>query len=144
MPISQADIYILPPEGSNELKGGATTLDSHDLELIVLIDGRRPVSAISRLAKTGDPSKIEGVLEDLLRKGFIRVAGPGEGTDGLEYFFATKQKPAEPSEQAASSVAEEAVSGASALRDLGYSVSIARRARAQAKCGELTVLIVED
>src|ERR1700674_1809657 len=145
MLIRQTDVYALTAKGSNELKGGATLLTSHDLELIVLIDGRRPVSALANLAKTGDQSKIEGSLDSLLHKGFIREARPTESANnGLDYFFATKRDLPEPSEQATASVAQEAAAGASALRDLGYYVSIARRARTQAKSGPLSVLIVED
>ncbi len=144
MPISPPDVYAVTAKGSNELKGGATALSTQELELIVLIDGRRQVSAIAALAKTGDPAKIVGDLENLLRKGFIGLALPAEDAAGsLDYFFAKRKLP-EPSTQATAEVAQEAASGASALRDLGYYVSIARRAHARAALGELTVLIVED
>jgi two-component system, OmpR family, response regulator len=144
MPVTEADIYKLTPKGSNELKGGATGLTPHELELIVLIDGRRQVSAITKLATIGDPAEIGGLLENLLRKGFIAVASPMEETDlRLQYFFAARQSP-QPSEQATASAAEEAATGASTLRDMGYYVSIARRARTRATTGPLTVLIVED
>jgi two-component system, OmpR family, response regulator len=145
MPISQAEVYALTAKGSNELKGGATALTTHELELIVLIDGRRQVSAIAKLARTGDPSKIGEVLGNLMRKGLIALAMPAEDAHGsLEYFFSARQNPPEPSEQATASVAQEAATGASTLRDLGYYVSIARRAHVRTTSEELTVLIVED
>ena len=144
MSIGQADIYALTAKGSNELKGGATALTTHELELIVMIDGRRPASAIAKLVKADDPSKIGEALENLLRNGFIGVAMPAESDASLEYFFAAKQSSSEPSEQATASVAEEAATGASTLRDLGYYVSIARRAHARPAPCQLTVLIIED
>ena len=144
MPVTEADVYKLTAKGSNELKGGATGLAPRELELIVLIDGRRPVSAIARLATIGDPAEIGGLLENLLRKGFIAAALPMEETDlRLQYFFATAPA-AQPSEEATARAAQEAAAGASELREQGYYVSIARRARARATTGPLTVLIVED
>jgi hypothetical protein len=64
MPVTEADIYKLTAKGSNELKGGATGLTPRELELIVLIDGRRQVSAITKLATIGDPAEIGGLLEN--------------------------------------------------------------------------------
>src|ERR1700716_2709926 len=94
MPVTEADIYKLTAKGSNELKGGATGLTPHELELIVLIDGRRQVSAIMKLATIGDPAEIGGLLDNLLRKGFIAVASPMEETDlRLQYFFSPAQSP---------------------------------------------------
>lgn len=146
MPITQADIYALTAKGSYELKGGATALTTHELGLVVLVDGRRDVAAIAELAKIDDPRKIEGLLDALLRRGFIGVAVPPDNADGsLEYFFAARPSPPESSQQQPSAnVAREAAAGASTLRDTGYYVSIARRARVRATSGQLTVLIIED
>jgi hypothetical protein len=110
----------------------------------VLIDGRRPVSAITKLATMGgDAAEIAELLENLLRKGYIATSVPVEETDlRLQYFF-TAQAP-QVAEDAAASLAQEADTGASELRQQGYYVSIARRASTQAKAGPLTVLIVED
>jgi two-component system, OmpR family, response regulator len=144
MPISETDVYTLTAKGSNELKGGATSLTAHELELIVLIDGRRHVSAIANLSQTDDPAKIADVLGKLLRNGFIRVAVPSRNADAsLDYFFA-KQNPPEPAPRDTVSVAQEAAAGVSTLRDLGYYVSIARRAGARVTSREPTVLIIED
>jgi two-component system, OmpR family, response regulator len=144
MPVTESDIYKLTPMGSNELKGGATGLTASELELIVLIDGARQVSAITKLARIGDPAAIVGMLENLLRKGFIKTALPLEETDlRLQYFFAAAQAP-QPSEEATTNAAQEAGAGASALREQGYYVSIARRNRARATTAPITVLIVED
>jgi len=144
MPVTEADIYKVTAKGSNELKGGATGLTAQELELIVLIDGRRQVSAVAQLAKMADPAGILGMLETLLLKGYIAPAVPMEETDlRLQYFFAARHSPS-PSAEAASSAAQEAATGASELRDQGYYVSIARRAKTRPKEGQLTVLIVED
>jgi two-component system, OmpR family, response regulator len=143
MLISQADVFTVTDKGSGELKGGATALTKRELAMIVLIDGRRPVSALASLAGIGDPSRIESTLESLLCNGFISTAAaPLDGN--LDYFLPATTKRFEPSEQAEASVAREAAAGASALRELGYYVSIARRARSRAKPGPLTVLIIED
>lgn len=143
MLIDQADVFTLTDKGGEELKGGATALTKQELEMIVLIDGRRQVSSIARLAGIDEPSRIEGTLESLLFNGFIcTAAAPADGS--LDYFPPSMDERFEPSEGAAASVAREATAGASALRELGYYVSIARRARSQVKSGILTVLIIED
>jgi two-component system OmpR family response regulator len=145
MPITQTEVYALTAKGSHELKGGATALTTQELGLVVLIDGRRDVAAIAELAKLDDPSKLESLLDTLQRRGFIGIAEPAASADGsLEYFFSARPSLHESSQPASASVAREAASGASTLRDTGYYVSIARRARARATSGELTVLIVED
>jgi len=138
------DVYAITDRGANELKGGATTLTSHDLEVLVLVDGRRSRSAIASLAKGADTSQVEAVLRKLVAGGFIRTAEPTPN-EGFDYFFTSGPSASEPSGEAKRRAAQEAASGAAALRQNGYYVSIARRAKATTQAPRrLTVLVIED
>lgn len=140
-------IYAVTTKGTSELKSGATTLTPPELELLVLVDGRSPVSAIAAFAKTADAAHVESALRNLLLRGYVRDSTASDrASDGFDYFFGARRPAAEPSRQAMERAAQEAVDGACALREQGYYVSIARRARASARplAPGLTVLIVED
>src|ERR1700733_13678040 len=98
MATGQADVYILTAKGSNQLKGGATSLAPHELELLVLIDGRRPVSALVKEAKTSDAAEVNAILKSLLHNGFIDTGRPvEEAAVSLEYFFDPGKYAPEPS-----------------------------------------------
>jgi CheY-like chemotaxis protein len=135
------DIYELTDRGRDELAAGATTLTAQELELLVLVDGKRAASAIAALAKGSDPSKVSGALHKLAAGGFIRFAAP-KPNEGFDYFFAAGH--ADPSEQTIMRAEREAEGGASSLREQGYYVSIARRAKQPQAPRKLTVLVVED
>jgi len=147
MAIGQEDVFTLTPKGSNEMKGGATSLAAHELELMVLIDGRRQVATIIKQAKTSDAAEIRDILKVLLHNGFISVAKPVEAEEAsLEYFFDPGKYAPEPSAQAKASVVAEAADGASSLQEQGYYVSIARRARGRQRIAsdKPCVLVIED
>jgi CheY-like chemotaxis protein len=125
------DIYALTPKGTQELKGGETSLDRRELEVMVLVDGRRSVASIAALAHTSDTAQVESILERLRIRGLVRLASPADASAGFEFF--------------SSQVADEAATAAAALKSNGYYVSIASRSRASAPARTpLTVLIVED
>jgi hypothetical protein len=134
MSTASEDVYAITDRGTNELKGGATTLTAHDLEVLVLVDGRRNGSAIASLAKAADASQVEAVLRKLVAGGFIRTAQPTPN-EGFDYFFSSAPSASEPSGEAMRRAAQEAASGAAALRQNGYYVSIARRAKATTHAG---------
>jgi two-component system OmpR family response regulator len=125
------DIYALTPNGTQELKGGETSLDRRELEVMVLVDGRRSVASISALAHASDAAQVEAILERLRQRGLVRLASAADASAGFEFF--------------SSQVADEAATAAAALKSNGYYVSIASRSRTPASGGKpLTVLIVED
>jgi CheY-like chemotaxis protein len=136
-------VHAITERGANELKGGATTLDSHELELLVLVDGRRSADAIAKLVKAGDPSQVAATLFKLEAGGFVRTAAPAPN-EGFDFFFSSDSSG--PSEHAMRTAEQEAANGAATLRENGYYVSIARRAKAQAQAATrgLAVLVVED
>ncbi len=144
MSTASEDVYAITDRGTNELKGGATTLTAHDLEVLVLVDGRRSGSAIASLAKGADASQVEAVLRKLVAGGFIRTAEPTPN-EGFDYFFSSPPSASEPTGEAMRRAAQEAASGAAALRQNGYYVSIARRAKGATQAArKLTVLVIED
>ncbi len=147
MATGHADIYVLTAKGSNELKGGATSLAPHELELLVLVDGRAPVSTIIEQSRTNSAAEVRDILKSLLHNGFVHIAKPAEGSDiSLEYFFDPGKYAPEPSAQARAGAAEEAAAGASSLREEGFYVSIARRARGRQRIAsdKPSVLVIED
>lgn len=140
-------VYAITTKGTNELKSGATTLAPSELELLVLVDGRRPVSAIAALSKSADAARVESTLRNLLLLGHLREASASDrANDGFDYFFGAQQPGPEPSPQILERASQEAVDGALSLREHGYYVSIARRAQTPARPvpPSLTVLVVED
>jgi CheY-like chemotaxis protein len=143
-----ADVYTLTAKGTQELKGGATALGPRELEVMVLVDGHRPVSGIAAHANASDTERVRAILEELLGRGYIRLARDSDDAEaGFDYILpSTPRTPAELSAGAAAHVAEEAAAGASALKQNGYYVSIARRGRthARASTAGLTVVILED
>jgi len=142
MPTGPHDVYALTERGTTELKGGATTLTPQELELLVLVDGRRTGETIAGLANLGDAARVAGVLHKLAAGGYIRAAAP-QAKDGFDYFFSPAVSG--PSDQALKKVEQEAASGAAELRMNGYYVSIARRARTQGAIDrKLNVLVIED
>ncbi|HSW83435.1 MAG TPA: response regulator [Usitatibacter sp.] len=144
MSTASEDVYAITDRGTNELKGGATTLTAHDLEVLVLVDGRRNGSAIASLAKGADAPQVEAVLRKLVAGGFIRTAEPTPN-EGFDYFFSSAPSASEPTGEAMRRAAQEAASGAAALRQNGYYVSIARRAKGATQAArKLTVLVIED
>jgi CheY-like chemotaxis protein len=144
MSTASDDVYAITDRGANQLKGGATTLTAHELEVLVLVDGRRSGSAIASLAKAADSSQVEAVLRKLVAGGFIRIAEPTPN-EGFDYFFSSASSASEPSGEAMRRAAQEAAIGAAALRQNGYYVSIARRAKGATQAArKLTVLVIED
>jgi CheY-like chemotaxis protein len=144
MSTASDDVYAITDRGANQLKGGATTLTAHELEVLVLVDGRRSGSAIASLAKAADSSQVEAVLRKLVAGGFIRIAEPTPN-EGFDYFFSSAPSASEPSSEAMRRAAQEAATGAAALRQNGYYVSIARRAKGATQAArKLTVLVIED
>ena len=142
MPTGPFDVYAITDRGTNELKGGATHLTPQELEVLVLVDGRRTGEAIASLSKARDPIGVAATLDELVKGGYIRTAAP-KAKDGFDYFFAPSLSA--PSETALKSVEQEAAAGAAELKMHGYYVSIARRAKVQGrKERQLTVLVVED
>ncbi|HEX3063592.1 MAG TPA: hypothetical protein VHP55_12995, partial [Usitatibacter sp.] len=69
-----ADVYTLTAKGTQELKGGATALGPRELEVMVLVDGHRPVSGIAAHANASDTERVRAILEELLGRGYIRLA----------------------------------------------------------------------
>lgn len=139
-----ADVYILTEKGTRQLKGGETALDRRELELLVLVDGRRSVAGIAASATSSDAQRVERILEDLRIRGFIRAARASDSS-GFEYFLPSTPRSTEPSSDAAARVTEEAATAAAALKANGYYVSIARnRSKEKPSSPALTILIVED
>lgn len=143
MAAASDDAYAITERGTKELKGGATTLGAHELEVLILVDGRRTGPAIASLAKGVAASQVEAVLRRLVTGGFIRAGEPAQN-EGFD-FFSPGTTASGPSAQAMERAAQEAANGAAALRQNGYYVSIARRAMPTSQASrKLNILVIED
>jgi CheY-like chemotaxis protein len=146
-PIFDKDVYVLTAKGSGEIHGTATALSPAELELLICIDGRTPVSEIRRLRLTIPPAAVDEAFAGLLRKGLIELYNEktSPALDISALLNSTGQfKLADMGMEALS---DEAAAGTSSLKDKGYYVRIARRAAAKRempKDRKLQALVVED
>ena len=143
--IRDADVYAVTGKGEEELKRGSTGLAHAALELLVLLDGKSSIAAISERTKALSLEEMRQTAQTLAQGGYILPAMPEQEID-FSHFFADRPA-AEPSAQAAEQARGEAESGTAALKLNGYYVSIARKAAstiAPAGGSSYTVLVVED
>lgn len=145
IPVYPLDVYCVSDKGVEELKGGSTALAPGDLELLVLIDGQANVKEITERAPNLVPGEIPDMLRRLIQEGLIKPAPMVE--KDFSYFFDADKPAPEPSASTQAEAAKEAETGTPELQQLGYYVSIARRAaspRPIAPGTTLSVLSVED
>ncbi len=148
IPVYPLDVYVVTDKGEAELKGGSTSLKPKELELLVLTDGRASVAEITARAKSCSREEVTALLRLMIQKGLVKTA-PIADEESLDftYFFGAGKLAPELSVQDRERAEKEAETGAPALLQYGYYVSIARRAaqpRGQAKGSKVSVLIVED
>jgi len=132
------EVFTLTDRGRQELQGASTSCSPHELELLVLIDGRTGARALASRAKATPADRVPALLERLVKAGLAERAVAQ--SEGLGYsFFSGGERLV--------SVAKEADDGTADLQRKGYYVSIARRgARERAPADGVTpvVLIVDD
>jgi two-component system OmpR family response regulator len=142
-PPRDSDVYALTPQGNAELKSAGTSLTSHELEVLVLVDGSATVAQIVQSSQGIAPGEALETLQQLadrhlntlasepsaLESGFFSISVPAG-------FFADQ-----------GTVEPEAEHGVASLNQKGYYVRIARRApqKREVKQGwQPTILVVDD
>jgi len=148
IPVYPLDVYVATDKGEAELKGGSTSLQPKELELLVLADGRASVAEITARAKSFSGEEVTTLLRLMIQKGLVKTASIAD-EDSLDftYFFGAGKPAPELSAKDRERAGKEAEAGTPALLRYGYYVSIARRAaqpRGQAKNSRISVLIIED
>ncbi len=72
--IRDVDVYAVTDKGDEELKRGATWLSHAALELLVLLDGKSSIAAITQRIKTLSAEEIRGTAQMLAQGGYIKPA----------------------------------------------------------------------
>jgi len=153
--IDSRDVFALTEKGGDELKYGSTRLSLGALELLVLFDGKKNFTEVTRSVKAYSAEELIKTAQSLLRDGYIEIANV-EPELLIDMSFLTGATPAAgpagpppPEAHAEADVAEHR------LTLDGYYVSIARRAatRKRPSAGSVysdkgswtyCVLVIED
>lgn len=138
---TESEVYALTSQGNAELKSAGTSLSSHELEVLVLVDGAATAGEIANASPGLPHAEVMQVLQKLSDAQLItRASGPSALESG---FFSIVVPPGVFS----GAGAEEARQGVTSLKRKGYYVRIARRAtqkRAAKEGWQPTILVVDD
>jgi len=142
----ESDALALTEKGSAELKAAGTSLSTHELEILVLIDGKMTVAELGTAARKIAVTGVPEILAKLFADRLITTATE-PSSDGLESGFFTIDVPAGFFSSSTPNDHSEAEHGVSSLKRDGYFVRIARRPAEVHKAKEghkFTVLVVDD
>jgi len=139
-------IFTPTEKGKAELKAGSTKLSSVALELMVMFDGKSPISAIVKRVTGARPGEISDAVEALLRDRLVDIMQPGKTVE--EDFGSFFEVPIEAMPESVSAkFRDEAEKGLQSLDRSGYYISVARQAPAKKVPNNGTrysVLLIED
>jgi CheY-like chemotaxis protein len=139
-------IFTQTEKGKAELKAGSTKLSSVALELMVMFDGKSPISAIVKRVTGARPGEISDAVEALLRDRLVDIMQPGKTVE--EDFGSFFEVPIEAMPESVSAkFRDEAEKGLQSLDRSGYYISVAREAPAKKVPNNGTrysVLLIED
>jgi CheY-like chemotaxis protein len=139
-------IFAPTEKGKAELKAGSTKLSTVALELMVMFDGKTPMSAIVKRVPGVRPGEISDAVEALLRDRLVDIVRPGKTVE--EDFGSFFEVPIEAMPDSVSAkFREEAEKGVQSLDRAGYYIGVAQQAAAKKVPNNGTkysVLLVED
>jgi CheY-like chemotaxis protein len=139
-------IFALTEKGKAELKSGSTKLSTVALELMVMFDGKSPMSAIVKRVTGAQPGEIGKAVEALLRDRLVDIVRPGKTVEADFGSFFEVPIEAMP-EGVSAKFRDEAEKGLQSLEQTGYYISVAQLAPAKKPPNNGTryaVLLVED
>ena len=147
MSLEDTDAVYAPTEkGKAELKSGSTKLSTVALELMVMFDGKSPMSVIVKRVPGAQPGEIGETVEALLRERLVDIVRPGKAME--EDFGSFFEVPIEAMPEGVSAkFKEEAEKGLSALDRAGYYIGVAQQAAAKKppnNGSKYAVLLIED
>ena len=141
--LTERDVYALTGQGNAELKSAGTSLSSHELEVLVLVDGAATAGEIAGASPAMTQAEVMQILQKLAERQLI---SPASAQSALESGFFSIVVP--PGVFSSGTGAEpEAKQGVTSLKRKGYYVRIARRAtqkRAAKEGWQPTVLVIDD
>ena len=139
-------IYTPTDKGKTELKAGSTKLSTIALELMVMFDGRSPLSAIAKRVTGAKPRDISDTVEALLRDKYIDIVGPGKTAETDFGSFFEVPVDALP-DSVSAKFREEAEMGLQSLDRSGYYIGVARQAASKKtpnSGSRYSILLIED
>jgi len=139
-------IFTPTEKGRAELKTGSTKLSTIALELMVMFDGRSPMSAIVKRVTGAQPGEISNTVAALLRDKFIDVVGPGNTAEADFGSFFEVPVDALP-ESVSAKFRDEVEKGLQSLERSGYYIGYAQQAAAKKapnKGSKYSILLIED
>ncbi|HEY6241473.1 MAG TPA: response regulator transcription factor [Burkholderiales bacterium] len=151
-------VYVLTYKGEQQLKGAPTDLPESALRLLVLIDGKIPLTKLAKHLQGVSRADFEKIASGLILENYIKPAAlerPGQaaGEDNfgaIDFYSGEESKAASGEDQKEQDFArslEEAHNVSVALKRQGYYVNIARRPAQKAlpiQGDAYSVLVVED
>lgn len=139
-------IFAPTEKGKKELTAGSTSLSAIALELMVMFDGKSPMSAIAKRVSGAQPGEIGKAVEALLKDRLVDVVKPGAvAEDDFGSFFEVPIGAMPDSVSA--EFRDEAEKGLQSLDRAGYYIGVARQAaatKAPNNGARYAVLMIED
>jgi len=139
-------IFTPTDKGKAELKSGSTKLSTVALELMVMFDGKSPMSAIVKRVTGARPGEISDAVAALLRDKLIDILRPGKTPDADLGSFFEAPVDALP-ESVPAEFREEAEKGLLSLERTGYYIGVAQQAaakRAPNNGSKYSILLIDD
>ena len=139
-------IFTPTDKGKAELKAGSTKLSTVALELMVMFDGRSPMSAIVKRVTGARSGEISDAVTALLRDKFIDIVGPGKTVEADFGSFFEVPVDALP-DSVSAKFRDEAEKGPQSLDRSGYYIGVARQAAAKKtpnSGSKYSILLIED
>jgi len=139
-------IFTPTEKGKAELKAGSTKLSTVALELMVMFDGRSPMSAVAKRVTGARPGEISQAVESLLRGKLIDIVRPGKSSEADFGSFFDMPVEAMP-ESVSAKFRDEAEKGLRSLESSGYYIGVAQQAPAKKAPNDgskYAVLLIED
>jgi CheY-like chemotaxis protein len=139
-------IFVPTEKGKKELKAGSTGLSAVALQLMVMLDGKSPVSAIAKRVPGAKPGEIGKAVEALFRDKLIDIVKRGTAVEEDFGSFFEVPLGAMP-ESVSAQFREEAEKGLQSLDRAGYYIGVARQAgerKAPNNGARYSILMVED
>ena len=138
-------IFTPTDKGKAELKAGSTKLSTIALELMVMFDGKSPMSAIAKRVTGARAGEIGDAVAVLLRGKFIDIVSgkTAEGDFGAMFEVPVDTMP----ESVPAEIRDEAEKGMLSLDRGGYYIGVAQRAAAKKapnNGSKYSVLLIED
>jgi two-component system, OmpR family, response regulator len=135
--VRDEEVYVLTPEGEQQLRGGKTTITPDELDLLVRVDGVLTLGQIRAGMGADLPTGFDTTMRRMHDRGLMAVRTDDPFAGQLDF---------RPTKKALDQATAEADVVSSSLQKAGYFVRIARKRtmRNLADAATMTAVVVED